>query len=171
MVGCSTEQTTEGASAGNGTASASSTGTLGDGNTLAVPLVSGHEYSPEDRMGGGFDNPASPLSKRVFYFDYDKSDVRAEDRAILVAHAQYLANNKAMSVTVEGHTDERGTREYNLALGEHRAQSVRQLLQISGAAPNQVEVVSYGQERPAAVGHDESAWKLNRRVEIIYRRQ
>lgn len=121
-----------------------------------------------DFKGHPLDNPQGPLSQRVFYFDYDSSDVRPEDRTNLNKHAEYLASNPDTKVTVEGHADERGTREYNIALSERRAQSVRRLLLFQGAAFDQVEVVSFGEERPVAFGHDESSWQQNRRVELNY---
>ena len=170
MMGCSSDQSKDSLTSDGTTTTTTAKGVGANGSLAGATLANGHEYNPEDKMGGGFDNPASPLSKRVFYFDYDQSEVRADDQATIVAHAQYLANHKDVSVTLEGHTDERGSREYNLALGERRAQAVRRVMQLNGAAPNQIEVVSYGAERPAAVGHEESIWALNRRVEIIYRR-
>jgi peptidoglycan-associated lipoprotein len=116
------------------------------------------------------DDPNSLLAKRVVYFDFDKSDIKSDFRDIIQAHAEYLANNSNVSVTLEGHADERGTREYNIALGERRANSVQKMLTLQGAAASQINVVSYGEERPAALGHDEDAWALNRRVEFIYNR-
>lgn len=119
--------------------------------------------------GHELDNPASLLSQRVIYFDYDSSAIREEDRQIIAAHAAYLAANPGAVVVLEGHADERGSREYNIALGERRAKAVRQLLLFQGAADRQLETVSYGEERPVAQGHDEAAWQQNRRVEIVYR--
>lgn len=113
-------------------------------------------------------NPASPLYKRVVYFEYDSAEVAAADRETVAAHAKLLANNPGVVVTLEGHADERGSREYNIGLGDRRAQSVRKLLEFQGGAGTQVRTVSYGEERPAADGHDESAWHLNRRVELVY---
>lgn len=118
--------------------------------------------------GDALDDPSSPLSRRVIYFDLDSSEVRQEDRATVSAHARYLASNPNAAVAVEGHADERGSREYNLALGERRGNSVRQLLLAEGAATKQLQVVSYGEEKPLTLGHDESAWQQNRRVEIVY---
>ena len=115
------------------------------------------------------DDPASPLSNRTIYFDYDSSDVRPADRAAVEAHAQYLAEHTSAYITLEGHADERGSREYNLALGERRANEVRQIMTLLGASGAQIRVVSFGEERAAVDGHDESAWSLNRRAEIIYR--
>ncbi len=115
------------------------------------------------------DDPNSLLSKRVIYFDFDKADIRSEFRDIVQAHAAYLGQNANVSVTLEGHADERGTREYNIGLGERRANAVKNVLTLQGAGGSQVETVSYGEERPVAMGHDEQSWGLNRRVEIVYR--
>jgi len=119
--------------------------------------------------GNPLDNPDSLLAKRTVYFAFDESVIFDEDRPILEAHAQYLSQNPGAAVTLEGHTDERGTREYNLALGEQRAISVRQFMSLLGASGQQMRTVSYGEERPAALGHDEESWAQNRRVEIVYR--
>lgn len=108
------------------------------------------------------------LAKRTVYFDFDSSEIRGEGTDIVAAHAKYLAGNTGMKVRLEGHTDERGSREYNIGLGERRAQAVRRALLLQGAAETQLSTVSYGEERPAAAGSDESAWTKNRRVEIVY---
>jgi len=118
--------------------------------------------------GSPFEDPSNPLSRHTVYFDYDKSDIHPEDRDVIIAHAQYLVAHPNVKVVLEGHTDERGTREYNIALGERRAKAVSQLMQLQGVAKSQIDVVSFGEERPVALGHDESAWKQNRRVEITY---
>ncbi|HDY84194.1 hypothetical protein LCGC14_1548160 [marine sediment metagenome] len=115
-----------------------------------------------------FNDPSSPLSHRVVYFDYDSSSVRAEDLPILEAHAAYLSAHPNVNIRVEGHTDDRGSREYNLALGERRALAIRQILMLQGASINQFQVTSYGEERLAAEGYDESVWSKNRRVELTY---
>jgi peptidoglycan-associated lipoprotein len=115
-----------------------------------------------------FDNPESLLSKRVVYFDFDKSTVRSEYRGIVAAHAAYLAAHSGGRVTLEGHTDERGTREYNLGLGERRGNAVMGLMSAQGARGDQLVVVSYGEERPVCRVSDESCWAENRRVEIVY---
>ena len=118
--------------------------------------------------GSELNDPSSPLSNRVVYFEYDSASVRAEDQATLQAHAAYLSKNPNLTVRLEGHTDERGSREYNLALGERRALSIRQILMLQGASINQFQVTSFGEERPAEDGSDEYAWSKNRRVELIY---
>ncbi|HGX94284.1 MAG TPA: peptidoglycan-associated lipoprotein Pal [Candidatus Tenderia sp.] len=115
-----------------------------------------------------FNDPANLLSTQTIYFDFDRSDIKADARAVIEAHARYLADNPNVRVTLEGHTDERGTREYNLALGERRAVAVRQMMALLGVSSRQIDVVSYGEEKPAVLGHDESAWSKNRRVVIVY---
>jgi len=108
------------------------------------------------------------LSKRIIYFDFDKTEIRADSQSVVAAHAQYLAKNPAQKVRLEGHADERGSREYNIGLGERRGQAVRRALLLQGVAEAQLSTVSYGEERPAAAGSDEQAYALNRRVEIVY---
>jgi len=114
------------------------------------------------------DDPASPLSVRILYFEYDSSEVLPAYREVLEAHANYLAQNQNITISLEGHADERGTREYNLALGERRAQGVKQLMMVFGPSTSQIRATSYGEERPVADGHSEESWSQNRRVEIIY---
>ncbi len=114
------------------------------------------------------DNPDSLLSVRIIYFEYDSSTVLAQFEEVIQAHAAFLQASPGVVATLEGHADERGSREYNLALGERRAQAVKKQLVVLGAAPEQVRTVSYGEERPADPGHDEQAWSVNRRVEFVY---
>ncbi len=121
----------------------------------------------------GFDSsdlndPDSPLSIRVIYFEYDSDTVLADYRPAVEAHAAYLASHPETVITLEGHADERGSREYNLALGERRANALKQQMVLMGASPDQITTVSYGEERPAEDGHDEEAYSLNRRAEIVY---
>jgi peptidoglycan-associated lipoprotein len=118
---------------------------------------------------GGALGPAGALgSQRVIYFDFDSSDIRTEFVDVIAAHARFLATSPAVRVRLEGHTDERGSREYNIGLAERRAQTVRRALLLQGVRESQVSTVSYGEERPAVAGSDEKAWALNRRVEIVY---
>ena len=122
--------------------------------------------------GGADQETAGPqagmLAKRTIYFDFDNSEIKGEGTDIVAAHAKYLAANPTARVRLEGNTDERGSREYNIGLGERRAQAVRRALLLQGASDAQLSTVSYGEERPAAAGHDETAWAKNRRVEIVY---
>ena len=104
----------------------------------------------------------------MIYFDFDQSDIRPEFTEMLVAHGQYLTENAGMSLRLEGHADERGTREYNVGLGERRAQVVRRTLLLQGASVAQLNTLSFGEERPGVLGSDETAWSQNRRVEFVY---
>ncbi len=113
-------------------------------------------------------DPDSPLSERIIYFAVDSNVIGNEYTAMIEAHSRFLADNPSVNVILEGHTDERGTREYNLALGERRAKSVRDFLLLQGASSGQVETISYGEERPSQSGQAESFWGQNRRVEILY---
>ncbi len=112
---------------------------------------------------------ADLLTVRLVHFDYDSSDLSNADYQTLQAHAQYLSQNPTAKVLLTGHADERGTREYNMALGERRANAVQAFLNSNGAKSNQLDTVSYGKEKPLNDGHDESAWAENRRVEIVYK--
>ena len=105
---------------------------------------------------------------RTFYFDLDQTSIKAQFRGALAAHAAFLAENPSSKVVLEGHCDERGTKEYNIALGERRGNAVAQFLKVNGVADAQIEVVSYGEERPAAVGSTDEAWAKNRRVVLQY---
>ncbi len=106
---------------------------------------------------------------KVLYFDYDSAAIRPEFQPLIDAHARWLAERQDRRMTIAGHTDERGGREYNLALGQQRAESVRRALQLLGVRPAQVETISYGEEKPATGGQEESAWARNRRAELSYR--
>lgn len=117
---------------------------------------------------GPWEDPSNPLYQRTIYFDYDTAEIKPEYLPVLKTHARYLGTNTAVKATLEGNTDERGTREYNLALGDQRAESVRRLMIADGVSPNQLSTLSYGEERPANPGHGEQAWQMNRRVVIQY---
>ena len=118
--------------------------------------------------GSPLDDPSSPLYEKVVYFDFDSAEVRPEFLPMLRAHADYLINTPAARLIIEGHCDERGSREYNIALGERRANAVKRFLEAEGVSPLQLETISYGEERPAVPGHDEEAWSRNRRAELVY---
>ena len=106
---------------------------------------------------------------RTFYFDFDQISVKSDAQAALTAHAKFLAMNPSTKVVLEGHCDERGTKEYNIALGEGRAKAIARFLIVNGVSSAQIETISYGEERPADSGHDESAWAKNRRVYVEYK--
>lgn len=108
------------------------------------------------------------LAQRVIYFDFDNAEIRPEYRDVVAAHAANLSRTPTMKLRLEGHADERGSREYNIGLGERRSQSVRRALMLQGVGDGQIVTVSYGEERPAQSGSDEATWAKNRRVEIVY---
>jgi len=145
------------------------------GNTAGGGFGDGGASTAGNGDGSGI--TTSPLEEEqrrlmeqlVVYFDYDQAEIKPEYTALLAAHGQFLAQNASSQLRLEGHTDERGSREYNIGLGERRAQAVRRILMLQGATANQLSTVSYGEERPAATGSDEEAWRLNRRVELVYR--
>jgi peptidoglycan-associated lipoprotein len=153
-------------------AGCSSTGDTQDGADVEDRGIEGVETSGAAGAGSfpgsSLDDPNSPLSRRVIYFEYDSSEILADDQDLAAAHASYLANNPNQMITLEGHGDERGSREYNIGLGDRRAQSVRRVFELQGVSPQQISIVSYGEEKPAAEGHSDAAWRLNRRVEIVY---
>ena len=131
---------------------------------------SGPDLDPMDDGGiddGEFFGSESAMTM-IIYFDFDQSALRPEYADVLARHASRLSNNSRTFVRLEGHADERGSREYNIGLGERRSQSVRRMLLIQGALSSQISTVSFGEERPAAFGSDEEAYQLNRRVEITY---
>ena len=113
-------------------------------------------------------DPASPLSKRSVYFDYDSNAVKDEYRGLVTAHSRYLADKRDSRIRIEGNCDERGSREYNLALGQRRAESVKKVMTVLGVSDGRIETTSYGEEKPVAMGHDEAAWAQNRRADIKY---
>ena len=159
LGGCQTTATPEGGAKvedRGGATDGASTGAASEGGTFS---------------GDPLDDPSSPLSQRIVYFELDSSEVKAEDHATITAHGKYLAGNANAAVTLEGHADERGSREYNLALGERRANTVRQLLLAEGATAQQIQTVSYGEEKAADPEHNDDAWALNRRVELVYNRK
>ena len=119
-------------------------------------------------LGPEFNDPNNPLSKRTIYFMLDSSEVMPDFVPVIAAHAQYLVANPSQRIVLEGNGDERGSREYNIALGEQRAKSVAGKVKAQGVSSGQLDIVSYGEEKPVAFGSDESAWEKNRRVEIVY---
>lgn len=149
-------------------------------NNVVAPVVDGSRDADDggavtsgiNRVGMidgiAINQDSSPDYVRTIYFEYDSSEVRSEFISLIRSHAELLASDRRQRVVLEGHADERGSREYNIALGERRAVSVRRLLLGSGAGRDQIRLVSYGEERPAVIGHNESAWSKNRRVQIRY---
>jgi len=113
-------------------------------------------------------NPNSILSKRSVYFDFDKSDIKPEFKPLIEAHAKYLMDHPGAHITIQGNTDERGSTEYNIALGQRRAEAVMNMMKELGVPGGQMEAISFGKEKPRALGHDKAAWAQNRRSDIVY---
>ena len=155
---------------------------VGDGTATAIPThnlgLNGGAQSGSAGMSGvtGVDlsqsaaNKAGPAGvSRLVYFDYDSYAIKPEFQALIDAHASFIKSGQGRTVMIEGHTDERGGREYNLALGQKRAEAVRRSLGLLGVPDTQMEAVSFGKEKPAATGHSEDAHAQNRRAELSYR--
>lgn len=160
LAGCSsTGGTQDGSMDGTGAAGGVGTGTAGSGQVSGTGMGTN---------GAGQMASTGIPDVRTIYFDYDSDTIRPEFESVVNAHASYLAGNPNARVILQGHTDERGTREYNLALGERRAGAVQRYLSLRGVSPSQVEVVSYGEERPAVRGSNEDSFAQNRRVVFAY---
>jgi len=147
-----------GTTPGGGTAPGGRTNPAGDGRQVA------RVEAPVDPLN----DPRNPLSLRSIYFDFDSFVIGEKFRQAVEAHAKYLVANKGKKVVIQGNADERGGSEYNLALGQKRAEAVRRALALLSVAEAQVEAVSFGKEKPKATGHDEAAWAENRRADLVY---
>jgi peptidoglycan-associated lipoprotein len=145
-------------SSGGADATGLTDGDSADGSAMGVPMNALETLEQSE----------GTMSVRIVYFEFDSAKLTSESLEILETHGNFIAANGEVTVRLEGHADERGSREYNIALGDRRAQSVRRVLLFQGASTDQVETVSYGEEQPAVAEHTEAAWALNRRVELIY---
>lgn len=159
--------------AGSGAAGAGAAGDAaraGAAGAASSAVAPSRAVAPVDLTPRPSSNAAVPTNlPRVIYFDFDSFAIRPEGEAVIEGHAKFLSANRGRTIAVEGHTDERGGREYNLALGQKRAEAVRRRLVLLGVADNQVEAVSFGKEKPAVNGSDDAAFEKNRRAEISYR--
>ena len=162
LAACSSTSDTEEGAGGEGSSGSSGSGNRGSSAQTSAGSGSGQLSQEEIRA-------QNALRQTVFYFDFDIAEFKTADRDTLTFHARDLAANPGKRIRLEGHADERGTREYNLALGERRGNGILNYLIVNGASRSQIEVVSYGEERPAQTGSNENAWSRNRRVEIIGR--
>ena len=139
--------------------------------TTTTPTTSGTQTTPVTGTSGRPDplnDPNNVLSKRVVYFDYNTDNVKPEFASVIQAHASYLSQNGNRKVRLEGHADERGSREYNMALGQRRSNAVRKATSVLGVANERMETISFGEDKPKANGRDEASFAQNRRVEIVY---
>ena len=133
------------------------------------PEVTTGQVQPTPVAVDPLHDPNNILSKRSIYFDFDKYDIKDEFKPIVEAHARYLNEHRDANVIVQGNADERGSREYNLALGQRRAEAVKKMMNVLGVGDGQIETVSFGEEKPKAECHDESCWSQNRRDDIVYK--
>ena len=159
LAACSSTPDTKDEQGGAPVESRSDSGTVA---TVTAGDLDGRKLPPE------LTDPKSILSKRSVYFDYDKYDVKAEYKDLVTAHAKFLANNRQFKMLIQGNTDERGSREYNLALGQKRSDAIKKMLTLLGAREEQVESVSLGEEKPKNEGQSEAAWAENRRGDMLY---
>lgn len=136
-----------------------------------APAAASRSVVPKPAAVNPLNDPRNLLSKRSVYYPYDNYAVEPEFQPLLKAHAGYLKEHPGASVVIEGNCDERGSREYNLALGQRRADGVEKMMVLLGASAKQIETVSFGEEKPRMAGHDESSWSQNRRSDIVYRRE
>lgn len=167
IAGCkSTEEKPAPVEEGAPTATAPAPGTGATTSGVGSPGVSGTAGGPYS--AAALRDPNNILSKRSIYFDFDEYAIKDQYRPIIEAHAKYLQANRSARATLQGHTDERGTREYNIALGQRRADAVKKLMVLLGAQEIQIETVSFGKEKPRREGHDEASWTENRRVDIVH---
>lgn len=174
VAGCSSTEE-EGLAEGSQSGTDASTSGYNDGSMSGSQFgggsgsnYGGYGANSASHLGPEFSDPNNPLSKQVIYFELDSSQVKQEFVPVVAAHAQYLSSHPNQRVILSGHADERGSSEYNIALGEQRAKSVERMMRAQGVTAGQLEIVSYGEEKPASMGHDESAWQMNRRVEVGY---
>lgn len=168
MTGCSSDEETALGDTAQGTDASTSGYSDGSMSGSQFGSGSGSGFGSGSHLGPEFSDPNNPLSKQTIYFELDSSQVKQEYVPVVAAHARYLASHQQQHVILGGHCDERGSSEYNIALGEQRAKSVERMLRSQGVGASQLEVVSYGEEKPAVSGSGESAWSMNRRVELAY---
>ncbi len=151
-----------------GTETSASAGGAGSGAQTSGVATVDADRGAGSGAGGALGPEGALGAQRVIYFDYDSADIRNDFIDVIAAHGRFLAGNATVRVRLEGHSDERGSREYNIGLAERRAQTVKRALALQGVQESQVTTVSYGEERPAAAGSDDNAYSKNRRVEIVY---
>jgi peptidoglycan-associated lipoprotein len=164
-----TPQTQPPAGVEDRTPGASPSGTAGQGvQSKPVTGVDLTTQKPAASATNPLTDPNSLLSSRSIYYDFDKYDVKDDFRPVVEAHAQYLRQHAGTKMLIQGNTDERGSREYNIALGQRRAEGVKRMLLLLGVGEDQVEAVSLGEEKPKETGHDEEAWARNRRSDMLY---
>ena len=160
LYGCATTDSPESTSTESASTSTSGTASTTTGARRSGGVAPGTARAPVDAPG------QRPDLKRSVYFEYDQYDIKPEYRTLVDSHARWLKANPQARLKIEGNADERGSREYNLALGQRRAEAVTKMMVLMGARPEQIEAVSWGEEKPRTTGHDEGAWSENRRSDF-----
>jgi peptidoglycan-associated lipoprotein len=170
LVGCSSTPTTAPVEDKSATTDPSAATAAAAGTTTRPATTGGVTGASTGTATGAaaLKDPNNILSKREVFFEFDSFVVADKYKPMVEAHARYLSGNRAAKVTLQGHGDERGAREYNIALGQRRADAVKRMLTLLGVQEIQIETVSFGEEKPRNLGHDETAWAENRRVDIVY---
>ena len=161
MAGCATKETRTDTPVTDRSSVTPPTASTSPGST-ATPR------QPTGVAGNPLRDPSNILSKRSVFFDYDSNAVKDEYRGLVQAHSRYLGDKRDSKIRIEGNCDERGSREYNLALGQRRAEAVKKVMTVLGVSDGRIETTSYGEEKPMATGHDEQSWSQNRRADIKY---
>ena len=177
LSGCESMSTAEEDTFTNSEMDSTATEEANDVSTTAAPdeaeiaarELAAQELAAQQAQAAAMKEQAALREIRTFYFDFDQASIKTDSRAALAAHAAFLSSNPSVKIHLEGHTDERGTKGYNMALGERRANAVQQFLVVNGVSKAQIEVLSYGEERPSNSAHNESAWAQNRRAYIEYK--
>jgi len=164
LAGCTSTPSTEKTTTEEQTVTATTPG----GAATAGTAGGGVTGTKTEGQGNPLHDPRSPLSKRSVYFDYDSYAIKDEFKPLIQAHAKYLQTTHTARITIQGNCDERGSSEYNLALGQRRADAVKRMMEVLGAPDGQIETVSFGKEKPKNPGHDEAAWTENRRDDLVY---
>jgi len=168
IAGCSSTPTPEGDQGGAPVTDATKPGAKPGAGAPSGPVAKVDVTKPSAVTGADPRLKTGALAQRSIYYDYDQFDIKDQYRSLVEAHAKYLRENPSAKILIQGNTDERGSREYNVGLGQRRSDGVKKMLVLLGARDNQIESVSLGEEKPQAEGHDESAWSKNRRSDILY---
>ena len=167
LAACDPHVKPDGSAGGGDGSQGAQVGSISGSGSDNVSTLAGTDYTVSYAKNA-INDPDNILSNKIIYFDFDSSQIRDEYVELVKHHGKYLALHSGVSIRLEGHTDERGSREYNVALADRRAQAVKKLLLFQGASSDQVDIISYGEEKPAVFGSDEESWALNRRAELVY---
>ena len=165
MLGACATSSEQGVGAGDGKAGAEAV------DRPAIKPAESQPLNDKSLAGNALTDPDNILSKRSVYYEFNSDLVKDEYKPLVIAHARYVREHGTAAMRIEGNADERGSREYNLALGQRRAEAVKQMMRLMGASVTQIEIISYGEEKPRETGSDEASWAENRRADIVYKNE